>query len=153
MMPNNGGSRAAPRTVLWLAIALAVGLAALLIIGIALLAKSNDAQSVSASKTSTSQDWIQTVCKRGSIQDGKGANILSGSTGTATCYDKRSQASVIIGSYESQFRFDNARANFSQQGTFATVADNEGKTWVFYSPNGTADFSGLTQFGFTIQGP
>ena len=147
-----------PKAVLWLIVALVVAVLALGIVGIALLAK--DKASPAADRltgspslvdrpASTSDDWIGAVCERGTYQNGEGGNVLSGATGSARCYGT-SRGTIFVGTYESEFRFDNVVARFEPNAVYATLSDDAGQLWVFYSPNG-ADLEPLTQFGFTLQ--
>lgn len=139
---------------LWLVVLLAGGIAALLIVGAAVLAKRHAATSDDQSRPhpdSTSQDWIEAVCKRGTYQNGRGNNVLAGATGSAMCYGK-SSGTIFVGTYESQFRFDNDAASFLRRGAYATLGDDRGRLWVFYCPNGSASLSALSQYGFTLRG-
>lgn len=147
-----------PAAVLWLTVALVVAVLALVIVGIALLAKDKvsptaDRPAASPSSddrlASTSDDWIAAVCELGTYQNGKGGNVLSGSTGSALCYGT-ARGTIFVGTYESEFRFDNVVARFQGNDVYATLSDDAGQVWVFYSPNG-ADLAPLTQFGFTLQ--
>lgn len=147
-MPGRNSSSA----VLWLTITLVVAVLALVIVGIALLVGDDAptaADQAGASPTaSTSEDWIRAVCESGTYQNGKGGNVLTGSTGSALCYGI-ARGTIFVGTYESEFRFDNAAARFQGDAVYATLSDDAGKLWVFYTPNG-GDLEPLTQFGFTL---
>lgn len=141
-----------PTAVLWLTIALVVAVLALVVVGIALLVRDDGPATAGqpAASPSTSEDWIGAVCESGTYQNGKGGNVLAGSTGAATCYGF-ARGTIFVGTYESEFRFDNAAARFQGNAVYATLSDDAGKLWVFYTPNG-GDLEPLTQFGFTLHG-
>lgn len=145
--------RDVPAPVFWLSVALAAAVLALVIVAIALLGRDPVVGAPTQRHAeSTSQDWIEAVCQRGTYQNGRGDNILTGSTGSAMCRGHGGPVVIFIGTYESQFRFENAAANFIKRGVYATLNDDSGQLWVFYSTSNRADLSPLTPFGFTMHG-
>jgi hypothetical protein len=137
--------------VVWLLVSLAVAVVALVVVAVALLTKHKTEAAASGEPraASASQEWIGAVCKRGTYQNGKGGNTLTGSAGSALCYGN-SRGTILIGTYESEFRFENAAANFTKQSEYATLTDDSGQLWVFYSYDGAADLSPLSGFGFAL---
>lgn len=121
-----------PRAALWLSIALVISTMALIAVAVALWTREDPPSAATqAASTTSPQEWIEAICATGTYQNGRGGNVLTGSTGAATCYTETSQASVFVGTYESQFRFENAAANFSQNGAYAARTDASGQLWVF----------------------
>lgn len=104
---------------------------------------------------STSEQWIGAVCQLGTYQNGKGGILSGADGGSATCNGKSANGKafggyIMIGAYSSQFRLQNAVALMLHGSVYATVTDDSGTSWVFYSMSGTADLSPLAQFGFTM---
>lgn len=137
----------------WLLVALGVATVALLVVGVALLANPQpEKASAGQSRTaSTSEQWIETVCERGTYQNGQGGNVLTGSVGAARCYGLP-RGTLFIGTYDSKFRFDNAVARFGERARYATLTDDSGQLWVFFSPDGMTDLAPLEEFGFALHG-
>lgn len=138
------------RAVVLLGGALVAAILALVIVGVALFVKGRHATEYGRlAAASTSEDWIASVCKPGTYQNGKGGNVLSGSTGSAQCYGNAG-GTIFVGTYDSEFRFNNAMARFPSNSRYATRSDNSGRLWVFVSPNGYTDLQPLASFGFAV---
>lgn len=147
---QRGRPRALPSIVIWLSGALVLAILALIVVGIALLV--NDKHSAAhdrSAASSTSEEWIASVCQLGTYRNGEGGNVLSGATGSAMCYGDP-KGTIFVGSYESEFRLDNAISRFPRNSKYATLTDDSGQVWVFFSPNHYTNFEPLTQFGFIV---
>lgn len=75
--------RALPPTIIWLTSALAIATLGLIVVSIALLIRDKQPSTLDqpGADPSTSDRWIASVCKAGTYQNGKGGNLLTGSTG------------------------------------------------------------------------
>lgn len=137
---------------------LAVALVALVVVGAMLLARHSDRSAASGSDAghgSTSEQWVGSVCQVGTYQNGKGGALSGADGGSASCTGKSSSGNgfggyIMIGTYSSQFRLQNAVAVMLRGSVYATLTDNAGQFWLFYAMNGVADLSPLSQFGFTL---
>jgi hypothetical protein len=122
--------------------------------------QSNGSSSPSPGRvTGTSDEWIESVCKTGSYQDGEGG---PDTVGGANCSTKDGSGEILIRQYDSDFKMRNAVAQLfklRQDKYYASGIDSDGTIEVFFADSGDLfAFSGgsssilepLTQFGFTI---
>lgn len=128
------GSAGLDRRRFWLLVALGVGTVALPKMALPCWRIRNRRKPRRGNRVrlpAASEQWIETVCERGTYQNGQGRQRPDRFNGAARCYGLP-RGTLFIGTYDSKFRFDNAVARFGERARYATLTDDSGQLWVFF---------------------
>jgi hypothetical protein len=124
------------------------------------------APSPASAPSSTSKDWVASVCRPGPLVNGGGqtppgsnltGSALPGATGQTACVSPTGHL-ILIGQFATSAAMEAAIASYG--GAYATTTDGSGTIWVFLSlgsgptnvgTNYTDVLSPLKRFGFQLQ--